>query len=394
MNSALAIAQSGGPTPVINASLAGVIQAAAAQAEIGQIYGLVNGLEGALKGEIIDLSGLPAETLARLAETPAAALGSGRYKVVEADYERILNFFWAHQVRYFVHIGGNGSMYITHRLAEVAETRRHALSVIGVPKTIDNDLDGTDHSPGYGSAARFLALATRDTGRDLESMVNFDDVIILETMGRNAGWLAAAAALGKESEAEAPHLVYTPEIVFDEAHFLEEVARLHRRLGRVFVVVAEGIRNRQGDFVGQVYQTDPLGRVVHARGTGVAAYLNGLVQEQLKLQTRFLRPGLIGRASSACVSATDREEAYRAGQAAVEQLVGGQSGLMITLERLSDQPYNCQAGTTPLEAVTGLEKTMPRAYMDEAGTMITEAFRQYALPLIGEPLRPLARLRG
>jgi 6-phosphofructokinase 1 len=313
--------------------------------------------------------------------------------VVEADYERILNFFWAHQVRYFVHIGGNGSMYVTQRLAEVAEARRYALSVIGVPKTIDNDLNGTDHSPGYGSAARFLALAARDTGRDLESMVNFDDVIILETMGRNAGWLAAAAALGKESEDEAPHLVYVPEIVFDKARFLEAVARIHSRLGRVFVVVAEGIRDQQGDFVGQYYQTDPLGRIVHAWGTGVAAYLTDRVREQLKLQTRFLRPGLIGRASSACVSAIDREEAYRAGQAAVEQLVGGQSGLMIALERRSDQPYSCQTGTTPLAEVTALEKTMPRAYMDEAGTMITEAFRRYALPLIGEPLRPLVRLR-
>jgi 6-phosphofructokinase 1 len=272
------------------------------------------------------------------------------------------------------------------------------MQVIGVPKTIDNDLAYTDHSPGFGSAARFLALATRDTGRDLESMATFDDVILLEAMGRNAGWLTAASALGKTSEDEAPHLVYVPELSFDEERFVKDVARIHGRLGRAFVVVSEGIRDSEGQFVGQQATisggSDAFGHAVHALSTGVAAYLTDLLRQRLGLQARFLRPGLIGRALSACVSETDRQEALSVGRQAVDHLAAGQSGHMVTLERLGDDPYRWTTGLAPLTEVANAEHLLPRDYLNDEGTMVSEAFWRYAQPLIDGPLPPLARLQG
>jgi len=268
---------------------------------------------------------------------------------------------------------------------------------MGVPKTIDNDLACTDHCPGYGSAARFLALATRDTGRDLEAMATFDDVTILEAMGRNAGWLTAASVLGKETEDEAPHLVYVPEVAFDEERFLDDVARIHRRLGRVFVVVSEGIRDADGQFISQHKMedgSDAFGHVVHSLTMGVAAYLTDVVHETLGLQARFLRPALIGRAMSSCVAETDRREALQVGKEAVAHLAAGRSGYMVTLERLADDPYACETGLAPLVDVANAEKRLPREFVNEAGNMIAPVFWNYALPLIDGPLQPLARLKG
>jgi 6-phosphofructokinase 1 len=394
----LIVGQSGGPTPVINASLAGVIGEAQQHACFTGIYGLVHGIEGALKEQLLDLGGETAESLDLLSHTPASALGSCRHKLSGADYERILEVFRAHDVRHFVYIGGNDSMDTCHRIWALAANEGHEMQVMGVPKTIDNDLAHTDHSPGFGSAGRFLALAARDTGRDLEAMATFDDVTILEAMGRNAGWLAAASVLGKTSEDEAPHLVYVPEVAFDEARFLDDVSRIHGRLGRVFVVVSEGIRDAEGQFVGQQAQrgggSDAFGHVVHSLSTGVAAYLSDLVREHLALQARFLRPGLIGRALSACVAETDRLEALAVGRKAVAHLAAAESGHMVTLERLSNRPYRWGTGLAPLVEVANAEHMLPRRYVNEAGTMPTEAFWRYALPLIDGPLPPLARLGG
>jgi 6-phosphofructokinase len=391
----LVVGQSGGPTPVINASLAGVIGEAQQHDCFTAIYGLVHGIEGALQERLVDLGGETPEDLDLLSCTPASALGSCRHKLSAADYERILEVFRAHDVRHFVYIGGNDSMDTCHRIWALAAGEGYEMQVMGVPKTIDNDLAFTDHSPGYGSAARFLALAARDTGRDLEAMATFDDVTILEAMGRNSGWLAAASVLGKTSEDEAPHLVYVPEVAFDEVRFLEKVACLHGRLGRVFVVVSEGICDAAGQFVGQQAQrssgSDAFGHVVHSLSTGVAAYLADLVHVRLGLQARFLRPGLIGRALSACVAGTDRLEALAVGRQAAAHLAAGESGHMITLERLSDEPYRWGTGLAPLADVANAEHLLPREYVNVAGDMVTEAFWRYALPLIDGPLPPLAR---
>lgn len=393
----LVVGQSGGPTPVINASLAGVIGAAQQRDCFTATYGLVHGIEGALKEALLDLGRDTAVDLDLLARTPASALGSCRHKLSEDDYARILEVFRAHDVRHFVYIGGNDSMDTCHRISELATTSGYEMQVMGVPKTIDNDLACTDHCPGYGSAARFLALATRDTGRDLEAMATFDDVTILEAMGRNSGWLTAASVLGKETEDEAPHLVYVPEVAFDEERFLDDVTCVHGRLGRVFVVVSEGIRDANGQFIGQQKVgdgSDAFGHVVHSLTTGVAAYLTDLVRDTLGLQARFLRPGLIGRAMSSCVAETDRREALHVGEEAVAQLAAGRSGYMVTLERVSNDPYDCEAGLAPLADVANAEKLLPREFVNEAGNMIAPAFWDYALPLIDGPLPPLARLQG
>jgi 6-phosphofructokinase 1 len=398
LHGALIIGQSGGPTPVINASLAGVIGEAQQHDCFTAIYGLVHGIQGALEDHLVDLGGETPENLDLLSRTPASALGSCRYKLSASDYADILRVFRSHDVRHFCYIGGNDSMDTCHRIWALADGEGYEMEVMGVPKTIDNDLAYTDHSPGFGSAARFLALATRDTGRDLEAMATFDDVIVLETMGRNAGWLTAASVLGKTSEDEAPHLVYVPEVAFDEAAFVQDVARCHARLGRVFVVVSEGIRDATGQFVSEQAKdtggSDAFGHAVHALGTGVAAYLADLLRQRLGLQTRFLRPGLIGRAFSACVSETDRQEALVVGRQAVKHLAAGESGHMVTLARLSDEPYRWTTGLAPLTDVANAEHLLPRDYVNKDGNMIREAFWRYALPLIDGPLPSLARLEG
>ncbi len=394
----LVVGQSGGPTPVINASLAGVISEAQKHDCFSGIYGLVHGIEGALKEELLDLKTETAANLELLAHTPASALGSCRHKLSDDDYDRILEVFGGHNVRHFIYIGGNDSMDTCHRIAQVAATSGYDMQVMGVPKTIDNDLAFTDHCPGYGSAARFLALATRDTGRDLEAMATFDDVTILEAMGRNTGWLTAASVLGKETEDEAPHLVYVPEVPFDEQCFLDDVTRVHDRLGWVFVVVSEGIRDADGQFIGQHKLrgggSDAFGHVVHSLTTGVAAYLTDVVREGLGLQARFLRPSLIERAMSACVSETDRKEAWQVGVDAVTHLVAGRSGYMVTLERVSDDPYHWETGLASLDEVANAEKLLPSDFINNAGDMPTQRFRDYGLPLIDGPLSHLARLRG
>lgn len=395
MTGALAVAQSGGPTPVINASLAGVIRAAQ-RAGFARVYGLVHGLEGALSETLRDLSAEPPERLDLLARTPGAALGSSRRRLADDEYARVIDVLRAHNVEAFVYIGGNGSMMVCTRVGAAGQAAGWPLRVAGVPKTIDNDLWGTDHAPGYGSAARFLALAARDTGRDLEAMATFDDMLILEALGRNAGWLAAASALARESDDDAPHLVYVPEIAFDEAQFFDDAAQVHARLGCVFVVVGEGIRAAAGAFVGQaqVEARDVMGRALHSIGAGASSYLAARARERFGWQARALRPGLVGRSFSACVSEVDRAEAEQAGQAAVERLAAGETGFMVTLERAASAPYRCVTGAQPLEACAGREKLLPRSYINAAGNMVTPAFVDYARPLIGGPLPPLARLRG
>lgn len=394
----LMIGQSGGPTAVINASLAGIIQEAQKYEQVTNIYGLAHGIEGALKEELIDLGRESPETIDLLARTPASALGSCRHKLTDSEYERILDVFKAHNVRFFVYIGGNDSMDTCHRISELAGSIDYEIQVMGVPKTMDNDLALTDHCPGYGSAGLFLALATRDTGLDLEAMATFDDVTILEALGRNAGWLTAASMLGKQSPDEAPHLVYVPEVAFDEARFMDDVARIHQRLGRVFVVVSEGIRDAEGEFIGQHKMKegggDAFGHVVHSLTTGVAAYLTDEIRRKLDIQARFLRPSLIGRALSACVSETDRQEALLVGQQAARHLMEGQTGYMVTLERRSNDPYQIETGLADLSAVANAEKLIPRDFINQAGNMPNERFVEYALPLIGGPLPPVARLKG
>ena len=387
----LIVAQTGGPTTVINASLAGVL-AAAQQNELVAL-GARHGFRGLAMNQLVNLSDYAAAALEKLADTPGAVLGSGRYRVEEPDYERFAATLRQNNARYLVLIGGNGTMHVARRITDYTHASGLDARVIGVPKTIDNDVAHTDHTPGYGSAARFVALAVRDSGLDLEAMATFDDVVILEVFGRNTGWLAAAAGLAKDYTAHAPHLIYVPEIAFDEPHFLADIQRLHRQQGYVYVVVSEGIHDAEGHFIGaDPNHVDSLGRPIHALSAGAGAYLTRRVQEHLGLQARLLRPGLIGRSLSACISPVDRDEAWQAGYEAVVRLLAGSHGQMMTLQRQSNQPYHCIVDTVPLNQTGSIEKLLPRAYLDTGGNMISEAFRTYALPLIGS-LDPVFRLK-
>ncbi|HEV7126135.1 MAG TPA: diphosphate--fructose-6-phosphate 1-phosphotransferase, partial [Ktedonobacterales bacterium] len=328
-----------------------------------------------------------------LLQTPSAALGSCRYKLLPDDPARVARLLRERGIRYFVYIGGNDSADTAHRIAQVASTAGDDLRVICVPKTIDNDLPETDHCPGYGSAARFIALATMDSALCTAAMPSHYPVKIIEVMGRDAGWLAAAAALGKQRAEDAPHLILFPERPFARARFLRAVEAAYRAFGFVVAVVAETVRDEAGQALGEVGQqgTDAFGH--HLLG-GAAQALVGLVREELGLRARFDKPGDLQRMSSACVSTVDRDEAYRCGRAAVRAAVDGATDQMVTLVRQPGPAYACVTGLAPLAGVANTQRLLPAAYVDGTATGVTEAFRAYALPLIGEPLPQHVRLRG
>jgi len=387
----LIIGQSGGATAVINASLAGAVEAALADGRIDGIYGMRYGIEGLLKEEIIDLRRQPAALWPRLLYTPSAALGSCRYKLQEHDSERALDILRRYNVRYLLYIGGNDSADTAHRLAQAAQRSGYELSTISIPKTIDNDLPFTDHCPGYGSAARFIALATMDSTMNTISIPWHYPVKVIETMGRDAGWLAVSSALGKRDENDAPHIILVPEQRFVADRFLAQVEAVYRRIGYVIVAAAETIRDEQGQALGAAGQvgTDAF---QHPLLSGTAQYLVDLVKKQLKLRARFDKPGDLQRMASNCVSATDRDEAYLVGRMGVHAVLDGESDKMVTLVRYNEPRYHCTTGLADLAQVANEQRLLPDEYLDASKTMVTQAFYDYALPLIGEPLPQHARL--
>jgi len=381
------VAQSGGPTAVINSSACGVIQEAVRQGVMEQIYGANNGILGIIQEDLFDLRAEASDTIAGLRSTPSAAIGSCRYKLGDVvkdrdKYQRVLDVFRAHNIRYFFYIGGNDSMDTADKVNRLAAELGYELRVVGVPKTVDNDLVATDHCPGFGSVAKYLATAVMEAGRDNEAMCTFDAVTILETMGRNTGWIAAATGLARRHEEEAPHLIYVPEIPFSIERFLMDVREVHRRLGWAFVVVSEGLVNDKGEYVAAqtgALATDAFG---HRQLGGVADYLQRLLEQEVGIKARYNKLGTCQRDAIHFASRTDSEEAYRCGQEAVRQGVAGTSGFMITLVRESDHPYRCGTGLAPLAEVANGVKYLPRDYLDVAGTQITPAMRQYAGPLL------------
>jgi len=377
---------------VINATLAGVVQEALACEAIRGVFGAVHGIEGVLADEFIDLGREAASTIALLRNTPSAALGSCRQKLTEDDYACVLKVFAHHEVRYFVYIGGNDSMDTARRLGEGAADLDYELRIMGAPKTIDNDLDLTDHCPGYGSAARWIAIATRDAGLDTEAIGIVDAVKIIEYMGRNAGWLTAASALARDHADAAPHLVYVPESPLTIDRFLGDVQSVHERLGYCVVAVCEGVRGEDGRTLAESRRAIDLDTFGHAQRGGVAEYLCELVASRLKLKARNDKPGTIQRVCGSLVSPVDREEAYRIGREAVRAAAEGVSGKMVTLVRQSDCPYVCDTGLADLAQVAGVEKPMPIQFLNDAGNDVTEDFVSYARPLIGGPLPPYAYL--
>jgi 6-phosphofructokinase 1 len=387
------VGQSGGPTAVINASLAGVIEEAKRHSEIKGIYGAVNGVEGLLEENIADLRAEGDDTISLLPNTPSAALGSCRRKLTGEDYTRLLQIFKAHNIRYWFYIGGNDSADTSHQVGRLAEEGGWEMRVIGIPKTVDNDLAYTDHCPGYGSVARFNALATRDAGRDTAAMHTVDTVKIVETMGRNAGWITAATALARDQAGDPPHLIYLPERVFDAERFLADVKREVKKGRGCVLAVCEGLRDESGE---------PLVSFRHAIGTdafghkqlgGVGDYLVNLIAEELGIKARFDKAGTIQRSFGLAQSEVDVAEAKMVGEAAVQRACEGVTDKMITLDRVSQDPYRCDTGLASLEEVANAERPVPDEFIGAEGNDVTSAFIDYARPLIGGPLPPYARLK-
>ena len=390
----LLVGQSGGPTAVINASLAGVVEEARRHSEIEAVYGMVHGVQGFLEEEAIDLSGQPEEVISLLPHTPAAALGSCRRKLSEADYDRLIELFKAHEIRYLCYIGGNDSADTSHKIGQLAAKAGWEMRVVGVPKTVDNDLGYTDHCPGYGSVARFNAMAVRDAGRDSLAMCTVTPVKIIETMGRNAGWITASTALAREEPGDAPHLIYLPERVFDKEQFLADVkAQLEQGRGCV-VAVCEGLKDGEGRPIVQSTKSTDVDAFGHGQLGGIGDYLQQFVSEELGVKARANKAGTFQRAFGSLQSEVDVAEAKMAGAAAVERACEGVTDQMITLERVSNDPYRCETGLAALEAVANAERPVPAEYINEAGNDVTEAFVEYARPLIGGPLPPYARLEA
>ena len=388
----LVVGQSGGPTAVINSSLVGVIHEAMQHAEIGDIYGMMHGVSGVLNEEFIDLRQESSETLERLRYTPASALGTVRYKVRSSDYDRLLDVLMAYDVRYFFYIGGNDSMDTAHKMHLAAEAKGYELYAFGVPKTVDNDLAYTDHCPGYGSAARFVATAVRDTGYDTEAMGDSSPVKFVEVMGRNAVWLTAAAALAKAAPDDPPQLLYVPECGVSLEQVVADVRYWYEKIGYCVVAVSEGMRNEQGEEIGTGFGKVELDAFGHARKGGVVETLEEVVKAELGVRVRHDKPGYLQRSCASLASSVDRAEAYLVGQTAVRGALAGVSDRMVTLERQPGPEYAVTTGLAPLAEVANAEHTLPREYINEAGNGVTEAFLEYARPLIGEPLSPYARL--
>jgi len=388
----LLLGQSGGPTAVINASLVGAVHEARRYDQIGDILGSRYGVKGVLANDFIDLRRQPDSVWQGLLHTPSAALGTSRYKLQPGDAQRIVQILRQRNIRYFLYIGGNDSADTAHQIALAAAEVGYDLRALCIPKTIDNDLPHTDHCPGYGSAARFVALATMDSAMCTAAMPDHYPVKIIEIMGRNAGWLAGAATLGKEHEEEPPHLVYLPERPFDAERFLERVREIYREVGYVIVVVAETIRDTRHQPLGSVGDRghDAFN---HPLVSGAAQYLTELVQKELGLRSRFDKPGDLQRMSSATVSKTDRDEAYLVGRMAVRYVLRGMTDRMVTLVRHAGPHYACETGLVDLASVANTQRALPDAFIDQTGTGMTETFRSYALPLIGEPLPRYAHLQ-
>jgi 6-phosphofructokinase 1 len=388
----MVIGQSGGPTAVINASLAGAVLEAKRHAEIEGVYGSLDGILGIIHENMIDLGRERPEVIEGLRSTPSAILGSCRYKLSAEDYERILAVFRAHDIRYFLYIGGNDSMDTAHRLGQLAAEKKYPLVVMGIPKTVDNDLPHTDHCPGYGSAARFTALSVRDAGRDSEAIGSVDSVKIMEIMGRNAGWLTAASALARENPEDAPHLIYVPERPLNLDRFLEDVQRVYEDRRHVVIAVCEGLKDDSGGVLAESRLPIDVDAFGQAQRGGVADLLCQLVRGRLGLKARFDKVGTIQRVFMATASPVDVHEAALVGETAVRHAVEGVTDRMVTLERVGDEPYRCTTGLIELAEVANQERLLPDEFLSPSGNDVTAAFTRYAAPLLGGPLPPYTRL--
>jgi 6-phosphofructokinase 1 len=395
----LLVAQSGGPTCAINASIVGVIQEAGKHDCIEEIFGGLNGIYGILNEDLIDINDEKAKTIDMLKYTPAAALGTCRYKIdfvkkpekAAKDMDRLFQIFEAHNIRYFFYAGGNDSQDTSHKIHLEAIKRNYPLRVIGIPKTIDNDLPYTDYCPGYGSVIKYDATTVMEVGIDVGSMATDDgSCCIIEVMGRSAGWIAAGTVLAKRHPDDPPHIILLPEIVFDQKKFLDKVKEVVSRLKYCIVVAGEGIKDASGKEIGaDEKNVDAFG---HPLLSGAADKLASIVQGELGTKTRTVKLGYAQRAAGHFASLTDINNAVMVGAAAVKAAVEGKSGYMVKIVRkvTADNKIEWTTDLQPLEDIANKEKLVPRDWISEDGFMPNEKFIEYARPLIeGEVKLPI-----
>ena len=370
------IAHGGGPTPVINSSLLGAVREAKLHGEIETIYGARFGAEGILAGDLIDLGKFADEDLALLAKTPASALGSCRRKLTDADYPAGLECFKKFNIRYFFYNGGNDSMDTCNKIYNLSVETGYELRVIGIPKTIDNDLDVTDHCPGFGSAAKYAAVSALELAQDASALPIH--VVVMEMMGRNAGWITAASALYADLM-PCEHLVYLPEVAFDKEKFLAAVKEKWAKGRGLLVTISEGIHYADGSPVADSGVVDGFGHKVPG---GAAQALSDMIMQETGLKSRSEKPGLLGRVSVALMSEIDQKEAEEAGACAVRSAVEGKTGFMVGFETTRN-PYSSKTILIPLEKVANAEKKFPLEWIGEDGASIKPAFKAYCEPLLG-----------
>lgn len=396
LEGACIIGQSGGPTSVINASAYGVIRTALDADCITNVYGAANGIKGILDEKLYDMGQEDANELKLLLNTPSSELGSCRYKIADpeaddTDYKRILEVFQKYNVRYFFYNGGNDSMDTCNKVSRYFKSVGYECRVMGVPKTIDNDLYGTDHCPGFGSAAKYIATSCMEVYKDAR-VYDTGMITIIEIMGRHAGWLAGSAAIANRFGC-GPDLIYLPEVDFDMDKFLADVVRIYEAEGKVIVAVSEGIHDSDGKFISEysssnTSQKDAFG---HAQLGGLAATLADIVKQKTGAKVRGIELSLLQRCGAHLASKTDIDEAFMAGRVAVEKAVEGETGMMVGFERAGTKDnYVCNAILLPLESVANYEKKVPMEWINSEGNGVTEEFVDYALPLVqGEPDRAL-----
>jgi len=380
------IIHGGGPTAVINSSLYGVIAEAKKNAVIDKVYGAIGGTEAVFNEQFMDLKTLSDKQMALLLQTPASAIGTSRYPLEQDDYGKMLPILKKYNIKYVLLNGGNGTMDTCGKLSKVCKDED--IFVVGIPKTIDNDIASTDHSPGYGSAAKYIATTISEIGADVKSLPIH--VSIVEAMGRNAGWITAASALARAKDGDAPHLIYLPEKPFDEIEFLEDVKRLHDKIGGVVVAVSEGLKGKDGKpIVPPIFQS---GRATYYGD--VSSYLCNLIIKELGIKARSEKPGLSGRTSIALQSSVDRDEAILVGEVAVKAVIEEKTGVMVGLKREEGSDYIITPILVPIDEVMMHERIVPDNFINERGNDVTKEFIDWCRPIIGEKMKEFIDLKA
>lgn len=384
----IAVAQSGGPTCAINASLAGVFSQAKESDKIDKIFGAKNGIQGVLNNNLIDISEhlLNNDDVELLIHTPSTALGSCRlrlpdYKIDSEPYEKIRRVFEQNNIGAFFYIGGNDSMDTVAKLTKYFAEKNVDIKIVGIPKTIDNDLRATDHTPGFGSAAKYIATSMQEIIRD-SSVYYLDSVTIIEIMGRDAGWLTASSGILSAIGEDAPHLIYLPEVPFSIEQFIADIKEVHKTHKSIVCAVSEGLRTAEGKYIAESFLSGEVDVFGHKYLSGLGSFLENVVKDEFDCKVRSIELNVLQRCASHIASKTDLDESFQIGKAAVAAALNGLTGEMMTFERVSDNPYRIEIKSAKIDGVANAEKKMPLSWINESHNGITQKAIDYILPLI------------